>query len=301
MPHVSRSSSFALAACLLSACVPSKPERQNNSRPAHPASTGTLPGAPNGAPPGRVMLPHLRTNMPLRRLAKMPRNAPATAPARHDAGHAATSPASAPAEAAKDPLITEPFMDDFNGARLGDEWRSTGADWKLSAGRLCVEGASNHDLWLKRRLPAQARIEFDAIANSSNGGIRAEVWGDGQSADSGAAATRGTGYLAIFGGKNNTYDYLARLNEGAPGRPAIRLEHGSSDLRAQPVVRGARYHFKIERSDKTTLHWFVNDIEILTFTDADPLAGPGHDHFAFTDWHSPVCFDNLEITPLGGK
>ena len=38
---------------------------------------------------------------------------------------------------------------------------------------------------------------------------------------------------------------------------------------------------------------------MLSFTDPAPLPGVGHEHFAFNDWETPVCFDNRLIQPLG--
>lgn len=262
-----------------------------------------MPGAPDKPPTGRVMIPRLRAHLAAlrRRGAPPPGAAPPAQPARHDAGHAATAPPSVPTQAEKDPLITEPFADDFDRSTLGGDWRSTGGHWTLRAGRLCADGARNRGVWLKRRLPDQARIEFDAFAGSNEGGVRADVWGDGHSADTGGSYTRGTGYLVIFGGWADTRDVLARLDEGAAGHAEIHITRGGAELRADPVARGARYHFEIERMDKTTLHWFVNDIEILSFIDPKPLAGAGHDHFGFNNWNAPVCFDNLKITPLGGS
>jgi hypothetical protein len=37
---------------------------------------------------------------------------------------------------------------------------------------------------------------------------------------------------------------------------------------------------------------------MLEWDDPDPLAGPGHEFFAFNDWDVRVHFDNLVITPL---
>ena len=47
--------------------------------------------------------------------------------------------------------------------------------------------------------------------------------------------------------------------------------------------------------------WLVDDIEILSFTDPNPLKGTDHQHVGFNDWDVPVCFDNLKITPLGAR
>jgi hypothetical protein len=73
------------------------------------------------------------------------------------------------------------------------------------------------------------------------------------------------------------------------------------DLKARPVVPNQSYHFKVERADGKTIRWLVDDIEIISFSDGAPLKGAGHEHMGFNDWDVPVCFDNLQITPLGGS
>jgi len=196
------------------------------------------------------------------------------------------------------PLVAQ-FEDDFERAALGPNWRVTaGGDWKIEGGRLCVHGAHNHGIWLARTLPANVRIEFDAVSNSPDGDIKAEVFGDGASAATGTSYNDATSYLTIFGGWKNSYHVLARLNEHASDRPEIRITPGSDDERARPVNAGQVYHFKIERTDGKTLAWWVGDMLMFKFFDAAPLSGPGHDHFGFNDWEVPVCFDNVKIVPL---
>ena len=70
------------------------------------------------------------------------------------------------------------------------------------------------------------------------------------------------------------------------------------DERMRAVARGQPYHFKVERADGKKVEWSVNGVVYFTYVDAEPLAGPGHEHFGFNDWEAPVCFDNLKVTPL---
>jgi len=195
------------------------------------------------------------------------------------------------------PLISE-FEDTFERAELGPDWRVTGSEWHIEAGRLCVKGAHNHGAWLARTMPINVRIEFDAVSNSPEGDIKAEVFGDGTSAASGVTYNDATSYLVIFGGWKNSFHVLARLNEHASDRPEIRVTPGSDDERARPVSPGQVYHFKIERADTKTVRWWVGDMLMFKFTDPDPLSGTGHDHFGFNNWEVPVCFDNVKVTPL---
>jgi hypothetical protein len=227
--------------------------------------------------------------------------ATATPKPRTDAGATRTAPkgSAGPATLAlASPPLGAGFSDDFERATVGDDWRSTSEVWRIQSGRLCGKGARNHGVWLDRQLPVNVRVEFDAVSDSPDGDIKAEIFGDGQSAATGASYVDATSYLTIFGGWKNTFHVLARINEHASDRPEIRVDPKSDDDRARPVAAGQSYHFKIERADGRTLKWFVDDRLMFSFEDKAPLAGPGHDHLGFNDWDVPVCFDNVRVTPL---
>jgi Domain of unknown function (DUF6250) len=212
---------------------------------------------------------------------------------------AASSSARASGTPGADPLIAGLFVDSFERPTLGRDWRTTNtAGWRVEDGRLCAQKAHNHPLWLTRRLPVNAQIEFDAESDSAEGDIKVELWGDGKSAATSASYTNATSYLAIFGGWKNTLHVLARLDEHGKDRHELRTSAQSGDVRAHPVVPGQSYHFKIERRDGQQVRWYVDDIEIHEFSDPEPLRGDGHDHFAFNNWEAHVCFDNLRIKAL---
>jgi hypothetical protein len=207
-----------------------------------------------------------------------------------------------------------PFEDDFErtGPSLsssdanGPAWIDPGPDWvttapgiwRIEGGRLCGERAHNHGIWLKRALPVNARIEFDATSASTDGDIKAEYWGDGHSAATGISYTNATSYLTIFGGWHNKFHVLARIDEHATDRKEITVDPTSDDPRERPVVAGQRYHFKVERTDGRLVRWWVDGVEMLTYPDPAPLVGPGHDHFGFNDWEVRVCFDSVRVVPL---
>ena len=199
---------------------------------------------------------------------------------------------------AADPAIGREFTDHFDRATLGPDWTVTTGAWRLENGRLCVEHAKNHPVWLRRRLPVNARIEFDAMSASEDGDIKAEFWGDGRSAAETVSYNAATSYLTIFGGWKNQFHVLARIDEHAPNRPERRIDSTNDDLRAQRVEAGRTYHFKVVRDDGRTVHWYVDDLEILSYPDPEPLMGPGHDHFGFNDWDVRLCFDNLAVSAL---
>lgn len=180
----------------------------------------------------------------------------------------------------------------------GADWNLTSPVWRIQGGRLCGQGARNHPAWLRRVLPTNARIEFDATTASPDGDLKAELWGDGRSAAQTVSYNAATSYLTIFGGWKNQFHVLARIDEHAPNRPEIKIEEDSQDLRARRVEPGRAYHFKVVRDDGKTVRWYVDDIEMFSFIDPIPLKGPGHDHFGFNDWDVSVCFDNVLVVPL---
>jgi hypothetical protein len=220
-----------------------------------------------------------------------------TEPARN-AGDLPAAPRHPPAPDAAGPQIDQRFVDTFERGEPGPDWNVTGSGWTLKDGRLCASNAHNHPAWLRRRLPPNARIEFEGTSASPEGDLKVEAWGDGLSAATGNSYSNATSYLVIFGGWKNSLHVLARLDEHGTDRKALRIEPGETDPRAQPVLPDRAYRFKIERSDGKTVRYFVDEIEILSFKDPSPLIGEGHEHFAFNDWEVPACFDNLTITPL---
>lgn len=179
------------------------------------------------------------------------------------------------------------FFDDFNRDDLGEDWHNTGGRYRIVDGQLNVQGARNRPLWLRRRLPRDVRIEFDVRSESPQGDIKVEVFGDGSSRATSESYTA-TSYVVIFGGWNNTLNIIARMDEHAEDR-AVGPR--------RPVERGQTYHMRIERRGDTITAW-VDDEELATMTDPDPLEGRGHDHFAFNDWEADLYFDNLRIVPL---
>jgi hypothetical protein len=195
-----------------------------------------------------------------------------------------------------DPPLKEAFRDDFERSELGPAWRVTSPAWSISEGRLCGQDARNHPIWLARRLPTNARIAFQASTASSD--IKAEFWGDGRSAATGQSYNDATSYLTIFGGWQNRFHVLARIDEHAPERREIKLVPGEADFTRSTVVPQRVYQFEVERRDGRAVRWRVDGVELLTYNDAQPLLGAGHEHFGFNDWQARVCFDNLQVTPL---
>ncbi|MGO9064631.1 MAG: hypothetical protein ACLQIH_07830 [Myxococcaceae bacterium] len=181
-----------------------------------------------------------------------------------------------------------PSSDDFERSALGKDWLATDPTAAhLENGVLTVEHAHNHPVWLRRPIPEDATIEFDAWTDSPDGDIKVEAWGDGRSAHAGPpeAAYDATGYVFVFGGWRNTKSVLARQEE-----------HGRNVAeRTNPHVEpGRRYHWVIQRKGGE-ISWSIDGVPFLAFNDPSPLRGPSHAYFAFSGWESPVHFDNLRI------
>jgi hypothetical protein len=184
-------------------------------------------------------------------------------------------------------LPPQGFSDDFERKDLGDDWHNTGANYVIREGQLKIEGARNKPLWLRRKLPHDVRVEFDAKSDSPEADIKLEIFGDGVSKAEKASYTA-TSYVVIFGGWHNSLNVLARMDEHGKDR-AVGADY--------KVVPGQTYHMKIERRGATITAW-VDDRKLVSMTDPEPLAGPGHDHFGFNNWQAPLTFDNLRVTPL---
>lgn len=188
------------------------------------------------------------------------------------------------------PPIDAEWKDDFERSQLGADWRATSSVYQLVNGAVSGQGAFNHPLWLRRKLPRDAEVELDVWSTSPDGDIKVELYGDGRSYDPDKGGYQATGYVAVMGGWQNSKSQIARLDE-----------HGKDVAsRAQPKVEpNKRYHWKfVRRGGK--LDWFVDDMTtpFLSLDDPKPLEGAGHEYFAINNWQTDTWFDNLRIAPL---
>jgi len=185
-----------------------------------------------------------------------------------------------------------PFADSFDGRQaLGDDWIPTNpSSVTLESGALTVQLAHNRPVWLKRPIPTNATIEFDAWTDDPSGDIKVEAWGDGRSFYAGDLRMQYTasGYVFIFGGWRNTQSVIARQTEHTPDR-------ATRDGRA--VEPGKHYHFTLTRRG-ATIEWLIDGQPFLSLRDPSPLEGPRNQYFGFSGWETKVHFDNLKIQPL---
>jgi hypothetical protein len=198
-----------------------------------------------------------------------------------------------------DPLLSEPFTDSFDRTDLGADWNSTSyGAYFIRSNRLCIAKPRNHPLWLKRRLPANVKVEFDATPSSANADVKVELFGDGCSFDTEGRDYTATAYVAVLGAHSNSEHWLARMFEHGPEAKKTPLVTGGPSVAASKLIANTTYHVELARTDAKTVSFKVDGVLVHDMIDAQPLAGPGHDHFAFNGWDAPSCFDKLVITPL---
>ena len=157
--------------------------------------------------------------------------------------------------------------------------------WVVKDGRLHGEKIHNAALWFKGlQLPEEVRVEFKAWALSDQGDVKCELFGDGE--------THQSGYIIIAGGWSNSTQVIARQDEhGEERRQDRRCSQGRG---AVCVPKDEPQHWVIERRDGALL-WFVNETLQLRFDDQQPLTGSG---FAFNNWEASVAFDDLQVYAL---
>lgn len=187
------------------------------------------------------------------------------------------------------PAAAGPFYDDFNRADLGEQWNFQGGTWRLVDGKLTSQGDQNVALWLRHPLPRDVEISFEATSASPVVDLKCELFGDGQ--------THESGYIIINGGWNNSLSIIARLREHEIDTVPV----GSVPYKRQAGLQPNKtYQWRIVRRGNTITQYLDGEM-YLEREDPDGLYGPQNDKFAFNNWAAQVSFDNLRITPLGAS
>ena len=173
------------------------------------------------------------------------------------------------------------FSDTFERPEIGADWETSSSAWRIVKGQVRVQDARNEGLWLKRPLPRNVRIEFDAVSDSPDGDLKFEVFAK--------LPKHEAGYIGILGGWKNSLTVLARLDE-----------HGNDRLERsdRKVKKGKTHRFALVRRADATLHWLVDGKSVHRWQDPAPLEG---EFFGFNDWSAPVRFDNLKVFDLGPR
>lgn len=176
-------------------------------------------------------------------------------------------------------LVSLPFADDFERTHLGPNWYPSGGHWTVQDGSVVTTGANNAPLFLLARLPADVVVEVDIESLTPIVDSKIELMTDGQ--------THQSGYVFILGGWKNTLSVIARLDE-----------HGNDRNVLQPTGAKGRttYRWRIEKKGGD-LRWLLDGQVYMTYQDAEPLDGPGHDRLAFSNWQNQIRYDNLRVWP----
>jgi hypothetical protein len=186
------------------------------------------------------------------------------------------------------PTLAAPFADTFERGEIGPDWHNTGAEYQTVGGALKIQGAHNHPLWLRRKLPANVVVELDATSRTAEGDLKVELMGDGEYFDSAGGRYDATGYMFVFGGWHNALSIISKLGEHDDAVKASRN---------QPKVEpGRTYHWKITKRGGF-IDWEIDGRPFLQYFDPKPLSGPGHEFFAINNWESDATYDNLRIRP----
>jgi hypothetical protein len=223
----------------------------------------------------------------------------APAPPPRTAAKKAPSQPAPPCDANQDPVLAAPFTDNFERGELGNDWRSTSyGAYFLKSGRLCISKPRNHPLWLRRRLPKNVKVEFEAIPATNNADVKVELFGDGCAFDTDGRDYTATAYVAVLGAHNNSEHWLTRMYEHGADAKKTPLLAGAPSIASSKLIAQTTYRVELARVDGKTVTFKVNDTLIHDFVDNEPLQGPGHDHFGFNGWDAPSCFDKVVVTPL---
>ena len=185
-----------------------------------------------------------------------------------------------------DPLTggTLVYSEDFEGSGLPSAWSTKSPVWKVAQGRLTGARAENEGAWLSQPLPEQVRVTFTVSSASPDGDIKFEIFTDGK--------THQSGYVGIFGGWKNSLNIIARLDE-----------HGTDRLvgaEGQAVVKDRVYQMTVVRTDNR-VRWWIDGQPFLTYADAAPLRGEGHNHLGFNTWHAPLSYDSVRVYDLAAR
>ena len=180
------------------------------------------------------------------------------------------------------------FSDDFARSEIGPEWNQTGGMVRVTGTGVIIKEMLNRPLWLRKPMPQNFVLTFDASSTDPDGDIKFELLGDGVSAYGGdlRLAYHPTGFSFVFGGWHNTLSTIAWRNEHADERI---LKQGPA------VVSGQIYKMRVEKRG-SDIKWFVNgQLFLQTVVPGDaPAAG----YFAFSGWKSEVQFAHLAISSL---
>ena len=176
------------------------------------------------------------------------------------------------------------YRNDFSGDKLPAEWVLIDGEATVESGVLVLEGTDNAQIALEEpNFPGSVRMEFDATLTGSDISdmspfLNADVMG------------YSAGYLLQFGGGGNTENRLRRAGS------IVELTINESIL----VKPGQKYHVVAE-NDGGQVRLLVDGKEALTYKDATPLKGLGHNAVGFYTYGCTLKVDKVVVYRRKGE
>ncbi|MBN1268165.1 MAG: protein kinase [Kiritimatiellae bacterium] len=188
-------------------------------------------------------------------------------------------------EAYQEGLIWHLVIDeDFSGGDLASRWDLRGGHHEIRDGELRVHGGEPQLVILKTDLPGDVRIEFECHQES--------VYLNDVGCFIAAAPSENhkeipsSGYEFKYGAFDNSLNMLTKAGERLWSMPA------------SPLVRGKRYKVCAERVG-SRLRMAVNNEEIFSVTDPDPLSGSDHVVAGLLGWMADARYSRVRVYMLG--
>jgi len=219
-------------------------------------------------------IPAALSDIAMRAMAKDPRNR-----------HAAVQELQADVEAYQKGEIWHLVLDqDFSGAGALAQWQVVGGQHEIRNGELHLSQGEPQILLFRRDLPGDVRIELEArqdgVYLNSIGCFLSGV----HSANPKEIALNG--YKFEYGAFDNSMNMIERAGCRIAGEPVSALR------------RGVTYRIRAERIGNR-IKMSVNDREILSVIDADPLSGADHTACGLFGWLAETVFTRVRIFTLG--
>ncbi|MBN1268055.1 MAG: protein kinase [Kiritimatiellae bacterium] len=178
-------------------------------------------------------------------------------------------------------LVDEDFSDPEQTLA---RWDVVGGQYEFKDGEFRLYGGEPQILLFKRELPGDIRIEFECHQESlylNDVGCFCSAVRSGHSKEVPAS-----GYEFKHGGYDNSLNVLMRSDQKIWSQ------------KASPLVRGKRFRVMAERLGPR-LRMVVNDEEVFSVTDGDPLTGSDRTAAGLLGWMADTRYSRIRIYSRG--